>query len=190
MKVKFLNTALAGLILAVSFMVNVANAGLITNEIADADSFIDFSQFSNFSSSGPIDIDNDPSKSVIWSTSHSRSGFSWSSYGLASNGSWNNSSMNGYVGLNTDNGWMQFSFIDGPVSEFSIFTNYARCGSDPYDNCFGNMIIQAYDINNGLLESHNINTSAPIVTASNSGAYRGIARTQNDISYFRLNGSV
>ncbi|MFT4939619.1 MAG: hypothetical protein ACI88A_002663 [Paraglaciecola sp.] len=180
MKMKFLKTAFAGVVLGVS---SFANAGLITSQMVAADHFIDFSQFTGGWSfgAGPIEVGGLVGESVLWSSSTSNSVIGDGGYGLGGNGGW---SLQSGVGLNSNSAFMTFDFMNGPINEFSIFTNYAPIN-------YGDMIIEAFGFNGALLETYNISALAAISTpgGSNEGEYRGISRVLNDIYSFRLSNA-
>jgi hypothetical protein len=125
-------------------------------------------------------------ENIIWSSTSSFSVIGNGFYFISSNGSWN-SSRQGYVGTNSGSSTvvMRFDFADGPVNEVGGFVNYAR-GSGGND-----FTITALASDNTVLESFNINALAPISTPMtlNDGAFRGIARSTNDIAAFVLSGS-
>jgi hypothetical protein len=149
----------------------------------------DFSQFSvpfQFSN-GPLEIAPNGSPSVLWTTAPSPGiGLSGSvigngTYGLGANGSWN-SARNGYVGLNSVAGSMTFTFNGYSVREVGGFVNYVPGASS--------FTIEALSSSGATLESYNVSSLAPISTPAsfNAGAFRGIARLQDDIAAFRISG--
>jgi hypothetical protein len=180
MKMKFLKATFAGVVLGIS---SLANAGLITSQMVAADNLIDFSQFTGGWSfgSGPVEIGGLVGESVLWSSSTSGSVIGDGGYGLGGNGGWNSQSG---VGLNSSSAFMTFDFMNGPINEFSIFTNYAPIN-------YGDLVIEAFGLNGLLLETHNISALAAISTpgGNNAGEYRGISRSLNDIYSFRLSNA-
>lgn len=106
------------------------------------------------------------------------------SWGLVDNGIWD-SNRNGYLGIYDEFGPIRVDFNDGPVSGFGAFMNYPN-GYTPQS-------LSAFDINGNLLETFDISTNAPITTGVNdvnAGAFRGIQRSSNDISYVYLTGAT
>jgi hypothetical protein len=96
-------------------------------------------------------------------------------FGLSSNGNWGGG-RNGFIGLNGD-GFLRFTFADGPVSSVGAFMNYAPgSGADP--------LIQALDADGNLLEGYNLAVIAPISTpgATDDGAFRGFVHGSADIA--------
>ena len=73
-----------------------------------------------------------------------------------------------------------FSFVGGLIN-YSV-QGGSPDGSDP--------LIQALAADMSVLESYNLWTDAPIVTAGSNGAeFRGISRASSDIYYLRLVGA-
>lgn len=160
------------------------NATLIT--VAPAGStVVDFSQFPSFASIGSgIEVGSLVGESITLSSTSGFSGISYNGYGLGSNGGWSSAGRNGYVGLNSSSGHMDFIFNDGPVQSVGGFVNYAPGN--------GNPLIEALDNLGQVIESWNLNSHAPINTPSNSnelGAFRGISRLTNDIFGLRMSNA-
>jgi PEP-CTERM motif len=107
-------------------------------------------------------------------------------HNLAGNGSWNSTTdpnfRSAYLPVSSATA-MEFLFNDGPVRGVGAFVNYTPG--------YGPVLIEAFDIGGGLLESYDLVTAAPINTAPNSvndGAFRGILRSTADIASFRYSG--
>jgi hypothetical protein len=110
-------------------------------------------------------------------------------YGLGSNGQWTTGpGGNAFSGLDADTGYMQYTFVDGPVSAVGGFVNYV-----PGENSTSPVIeVLALDLVT-VLESYDIGLLAPISTPGglNDGAFRGILRPSADIGAFRVsNGYI
>jgi len=104
-------------------------------------------------------------------------------WGLTGNGTWGGDMT--YISANDARpGSLLFSFNDSPVSAVGGFMNQATGGSD--------LSITAYDSEMNVLETYNITELADIVTPGgfNDGAFRGIDRGVNDISFFEVRGYV
>ena len=176
------------------FFVSTANAILLTSNILDNPTVIDFSQFvdneiGNFA--GPVQIGDLAGTDVtVTGTPFNETDGAYlrnSQWGLTGNGLWN-SGRNGYAayGNGRPTGTLMFSFNDGPVAAVGAFVNDA-----PTDDQFGaDFIISAYDADMDLLESYDIWNLAPISTPGmiNAGDFRGIALNTSLISYFGITG--
>ncbi|HWR77141.1 MAG TPA: PEP-CTERM sorting domain-containing protein [Thiobacillus sp.] len=129
----------------------------------------------------------------------SENGFTWTStydysvyggeygYGLNSNGYWDGSFT--YIGLNTDNTdpnnpdpFMTITF-DRRVSSVLAFLNYATSTDVDY----GTPYMAIYDINNTLIESHDLSISTP--GGINEGEDWGFSQSSAIIKSFRLGGA-
>lgn len=182
MKGKILTTLLLG---SVSFA-NPANATLVTSDSFTNSSTVDFSDQPNQSGAiGPVQIGGLVGEDITVASSSASNGlyFNWNGWGLCGNGTWG--SPQTYVSLNGSSDAITFAFNDGPVSSVGGFMNYARdCGTD--------FIITALDANFNILETYNLTNLADIITPQgfNDGAFRGITRASDDISYFRLSGGI
>jgi len=105
-----------------------------------------------------------------------------SSFGLSSNGSWNNFAwVGGYCGSDSCTATID---LGGSFSSVGGFMNYATPG-------YGSAVISAIAADGvTVLESYALDIQAPIATSgTNDGAFRGIARSGSDIAFFRLSGS-
>ncbi len=107
-------------------------------------------------------------------------------HNLAGNGSWNSTIdpnfRSAYLPISTATA-MEFLFNDGPVRGVGAFVNYTPG--------YGPVLIEAFDIGGGLLESYDLVTAAPIntpPTSVNQGAFRGVMRPTADIASFRFSG--
>jgi hypothetical protein len=190
---KFLSVLIRSFI-AIVFSVSAANAILITSNILDNPTVIDFSQFignemDNFGN--PVQIGDLVGADVtITATPFNETDGAYlrnSQWGLlgagANNGIWNNG-RNGYAayGNGRPTGTLMFSFKDGPVAGVGAFINDAPNKAD--------FIISAFDAEMNLLEGYDIWDLAPIRTpdAINDGAFRGIALETSLISHFGITG--
>ena len=167
----------------VALPVGPASAVLVTDTSGFGSSLVvNFSQYAgctNFASPGcaaPLDVGGLVGRTVNFTgTSPVASVFN-GGFGLGSNGSWN-SGRNGYAGLNNGDGFLRFTFADGPVSAVGAFMNYTPgLGGDP--------MIQALDAGGNLLEGYNLAFLAPISTpgATDDGAFRGFVHGSADIA--------
>ncbi len=165
------------------------NASMLTSDSIANSTIIDFSQFGSYGSNpfgGPVQVGSLVGSNVTISGSpYSNGNGAWlynGTWGLVSNGSWD-SGRNGYAGFAWGNGYVEFTFNDGPISAVGAFMNHAPGDVD--------LTISAYGTS-GLLESYDITALAPIVTPSgiNEGAFRGIERSSADITSFRVFGYV
>ena len=171
-----------------------ANAILLTSNILNDPSVIDFSQFVNNQQNhfaGPVQVGDLVGVDVtITGTPFNETDGAYlrnSNWGLGKNGSWNEG-RGGYAAYawGDPTGTMLFSFNDGPVSSVGAFINDAP---EPEGDDF---IISAYDADMILLVSYNIWDLAPISTPGmlNAGAFRGIALEGSVISYFGVTGFI
>jgi hypothetical protein len=170
MKNKLFKAALAGLILSVNALTNIATAGLITTIDTGATTHV-FESSAN-SSVGPI----------------SENGFTWSasnngyygyngSWGLNDNGNWDN--INQYIGLNSNLGAMTITF-DSLVSEVLAFVSYASHAS------VGSIAsISVYNLNGDILESFDLN-SVHGATAIDQGWDYGFKRNTAEIKSIKF----
>jgi hypothetical protein len=182
-----MNKTARAVALLVAALVILALAGpALATLVTDSSGFgsplvIDFSQYAgciSFATSGcaaPLNVGGLVGQTVNFTAT---AGFSGGSaynavFSLAGNGQWSDG-RNGYIGLNFDVGFLRFSFADGPVSAAGAFMNYSD----------GGPIIQALDAGDNVLESYNLNPTAPISTPGglNEGAFRGIVRGSADIA--------
>ncbi len=116
-----------------------------------------------------------PESGMTYSSTSGSSLYGYTStYGLASNGSWNGAN-GGYLGLNTSSGYMTITF-DQAVSSFLAFVNYAPG--------YGLAYLSAYDLDNQLIESMNLTFSTP--GGLNAGQTLGFAESANDIKSIRF----
>ncbi len=162
-----------------------SQAALITSNSVSSPVVITFDQFSgtgyNFTF-GPVQVGGLVGMDVIF-TSSNDAVLGQGSYGLASNGNWfyGATSNGAYVGLDTNTGYVRFMFNGFTVQSVSAFLNYVP------DSGYWPMYIDALDSSGNVLESYEINSSAPISTpgGSDQGAYRGITRGTADIGGFQ-----
>lgn len=162
-----------------------ASAGLVTSigDFPAPNSLVDFNQFTTRANgTGPFQVGTTVGEDIVL-TSTSGSSFVGitTGYSLGGNGSWSGS-MGPFVGSNTaDPVTLTFRFNDGPVASVGAFLNYNSSNSQ-------SLIISALAADNSVLESYDVSTLAPISTpgATNSGAFRGITRSTNDIAAFTL----
>ncbi len=165
MNLKMLKAALAGLVLSVS---GFANAGLITTIDAGATNHVFASSLD--SGVGPISENG-----MTWTASSDGYYGYDNSWGLSSNGSWNNMNL---IGLNTSFGSLKVTF-DSLVSEVLAFVNYAGGGGYPQAS------IGIYDINDVLLESFDLNDSVANGTVNGGWDY-GFARNTAEIKSIKF----
>ncbi len=170
-----------------------ANAILLTSNILNDPSVIDFSQFVGNEQgpfAGPVQVGGLIGADVTITGSpfneHDGAFLRNLNWGLENNGMWD-SGRNGYAGFDARNnltGTLMFAFNDSPVSAVGAFVNDAPG--------YGDFIISAYDIDMNLIESYDIWESATISTPGglNDGAFRGIALETSNISYFGITGYV
>lgn len=186
MRVKILTTLLLGSVCFAS----PANATLVTSDSFTNSSTVDFSdQPDQINILGPVQIGNLVGEDITVASSSATNDlfsglyFNYSSWGLCDNGTWG--SPQTYVSLNGSNDVITFAFNDGPVSSVGGFMNYAICTDTDF-------IITALDADMNILESYNLTSLADIITPQgfNDGAFRGITRATDDISYFRLSGGL
>ena len=100
-------------------------------------------------------------------------------YGFGVNGRWNNLPM---AGLNDDGGYMDFTFINGPVSAAGGFLNWA-----PNTHIPNEMYIAALDGAGNVLETYGLNFSTG--GGTNTGSDYFIQRSTADIATLRLGDS-
>lgn len=105
-------------------------------------------------------------------------------YGFASNGFWNLLTM---AGLNSGSGFMDFTFIDGPVSAVGGFLNWAPGTNNPGTNNPNEMYIAALDGAGNVLETYGLNFSTG--GGTNTGSDYFIKRSTADIATLRLGDS-
>ena len=160
-----------------------------SDELPESIKVIDFSNIGGiFHSTGPHDIGADAQESVIW-TSMPR-GSLYDRHGTAgfghNNPGWSRATGRESFSVSAiDPGgtvFMNYYFEDGPVAIAGGFMNYS---TGPYNGNFGSVevLIQALGVNGEILESYNLLDEAPITTP---GHFRGISRSQNDISSLRV----
>jgi hypothetical protein len=155
---------------AATLIAGAANAAVI-NTIAGGGTAVAFpsvNQFTNFYDANGYTFSSTNGSSVFGYTNF---------YGLNGNGNWNGGT-GAYIGVNTSSGTMTLTF-DNPVASVLAFMNYAN------DN--GVASIAAYDINNALLETVNLNISTP--SASNGGIDIGFGVATNNIKYFTMSNA-
>jgi hypothetical protein len=102
-----------------------------------------------------------------------------STYGFNANGIWINLPM---AGLNTSSGYMDFTFIDGPVPAVGGFLNWA-----PNTHIPNEMYIAALDAVGNVLESYSLNFNTG--GGNNTGFDYFIQRSTADIATLRLGDS-
>jgi hypothetical protein len=186
---KFLSVSVFAFVIFI-FLISPANAILLTSNILNDPSVIDFSQFANNQQgnfAGPVQV-GDLVSADVTVTGHpfneTDGAYLWNSnWGLLGNGVWN-SGRNGFAGyhIGAPTGTVMFSFNDSSVSAVGAFINDSPEGDD--------FIISAYDAGMNLLESYNIWELAPIITPDtiNDGAFRGIAMETSLIKHFGITG--
>jgi|GEM_PF-627200 len=175
------------------FLISTANATLLTSNILNDPSVIDFSQFSENQYSqfqDPVQVGDLVGFDVTISGqpfTGSDGAYLWNSnWGLIDNGSWN-SGRNGYAGFDarqTGTGTLMFSFNNSPISSVGAFINDAPG--------HGDLLVSAYDADMNLLESYDIWDLAPISTPGmlNAGGFRGIGLETALISHFSITGYI
>jgi len=178
-----------------SFADTITDAG----NIPEPSQTVDFSQFTgDFSADcpdlffaefcftpGPIQIGDLVGEDIVWigtpgCVDSGCAVIGNGDYGLDTNGEWD-SGRNGYIGSNTPEApMMRIDFNDEEICAVGGFVNYAPG--------FGDVMITALDSGNGVLETFNILSDAPISTpgALNDGEFRGIVRATNDIAAIEL----
>jgi len=181
-------------LITIVLLVIPANAILLTSNILDSPTVIDFSQFADNPEkhfAGSVQIGDLVGKDVTISGApynEQDGAYLWNSqWGLVGNGGNNGewgSGRDGYAayGNGRPTGTLMFSFNDNPVAGVGAFINDAPNKGD--------FIISAFDAEMKLLESYNIWSLAPISTpdAFNDGAFRGIALETSVISHFGITG--
>jgi len=107
--------------------------------------------------------------------------FNQDDWQLAGNGDWGRPKT--YVGMKDTASVLLFQFFEGPVSAVGGFMNYPRFAGLP-------LAIAAYNSSKTIIESYIVTDVADIVTPGgyNAGAFRGIQRATNDITYFVVVG--
>lgn len=174
--------ALSAAVLGALSAGTVAQAALITSNTMTGASVINFDGTSGINVIGNVQIGAGIRENITVSSSSTTNGlfFNFNGWGLPINGNWGGGRT--YVSLNGTTDDILFAFNTGPVAEVGGFMSYAR--SPGY-----NLIISALDASMAVLESYNVTALADIVdTSFNGGAFRGISRAANDISYFRISG--
>lgn len=188
------NCLSVSIIIFVTFTLSVStvNAILITSNILDNPTVIDFSEFANNQQGpfeGPVQIGYSVGSDVtITGKPFDGTDGAYlrnSHWGLWDNGLWDDG-RNGFAayGWGKPPGTMIFSFNDSPVSVVGAYMNDAPGFTD--------FFISAYDSEMNLIESHDIWHKAPIKTPGmdNVGAFRGIALESSLISHFGITGFV
>jgi hypothetical protein len=167
----------------------IARADLIRGVTGASATVIDFDEFAgigyNFTF-GPVQIGDSVGKDVVFTANPFGRGISGSgsvlgsgNYGLGPNGEWGDNQT--YSGLDSNGGWMTYTFNSGPVASVGGFLNYAPgTGTE--------VTIEALDAAGHTLESYLLGQVAPILTPGglNAGAFRGISRASADIAAFRV----
>ncbi|HZZ79980.1 MAG TPA: hypothetical protein VFE62_15785, partial [Gemmataceae bacterium] len=172
-------------------LASYAKATLVTSvgTFGPSTTVVDFSQFSSpFSfGPGPVQVGGLVGLDIQWASSNSAvqggAVIGNSVYNIVPNGSWNTGRV-GYVGLNAPSGTMTLT-LTSPVSEVGALVNYsAGLGPD--------VTIAALAFDGSILESYDLNTSAPISTPGgvNVGGFRGIERGSADIYGFQVANSA
>jgi hypothetical protein len=147
---------------------------------------LNFSQFTGanqfFGVSGPVQVGTPVGQNITASASNSALWLYDGGWGLLANGSWD-ASQNGYVGVWPNNGPVRFDFLSGPVSGVGFDLNYIPDFAGP-------VTLNAYDSSNNLLETFNIQLTAPISTPGglNASAFRGIQLNNANIAYITVFG--
>jgi len=133
----------------------------------------------NTFSPGPLFFTASNGDSIRFDSTNSGSVINYSGgYGFASNGNWNILPM---AGLNSGSGYMDFTFIDGPVSAAGGFLNWAPI---QFPN---QMYIAALDGAGNVLETYGLNFSTG--GGPNTGFNYFIQRSTADIASLRLGDS-
>lgn len=189
---KFFSVSVISFVIFV-FLISTANAILITSNILDNPSVIDFSQFVGNEVGpfeGPVQIGDlvgvDVTVSGVPFTGNDGAYLRNSFWGFENNGGWD-SGRNGFAAyhLGDPTGTILFSFNGNPVSAVGAFINDAPGFSDFY--------ISAYDADMNLLETYGIwekNDPKSIPGLLNAGIFRGIALESSLISHFGVTGFV
>ena len=130
---------------------------------------------------GPLSIGNGV---TISSNAPSQSDIGVISYSLADNGELVSSP---FIGLDDDTSTMTLTFAT-PIKSFGLGINYAIGTSEFLTN---NPVISAFDSNNVLIASYNLEALAPIRTPGgiDQFQFRGITSTGEAISSFQLSGA-
>ncbi|MGQ2964425.1 PEP-CTERM sorting domain-containing protein [Methylophilus sp.] len=201
MKLTSFKASRAMLLLGLTLSMNIAHAALITDPVISSGvANLNFDAYPDQEFTlGPVALTASNGSNVIFTATQpfGVAGFSSVIYGLGENGVWSNPSQGGYTfaAINGDeegglNSTLRFTFQAGPVSMVGGIMNYVFIsGDNPYydPEIFS---IKALDINGQVLESYKLESDAPIRTTDqiNSGAFRGISRTQADIYSFEIQG--
>ena len=131
-------------------------------------------------SSGPLFFTASNGDSIRFNSTNSGSVINYSgAYGFSSNGFWSNLPM---AGLNWFSGFMDFTFIDGPVSAVGGFLNWSPNTNNPNE-----MYIAALDGAGNVLETYGLNFSTG--GGTNTGSDYFIQRSTADIATLRLGDS-
>jgi hypothetical protein len=158
---------------------------------------IDLQQFAGtgyFFTDGPQQV-GPPGDVLFTATNPDLSVLGDGSYDLGVNGSWGSPITYAAIDfdlLGGDPYSMTFTF-DTLMDGVAALMNYrAPTQSEINDGIsYSDVLIEALDSSNGVLESYDITESAPISTpgALNAGAYRGIVRGAADIQAFRVSNA-
>jgi len=133
----------------------------------------------NTFSPGPLFFTASNGDSIRYDSTNPASVINYSGgYGFSSNGFWNIP----MAGLNSSSGYMDFTFIDGPVSAAGGFLNWAPNTYIPDE-----MFIAALDGAGNVLETYGLNFSTG--GGTNTGSDYFIQRSTADIASLRLGDS-
>lgn len=133
----------------------------------------------NTFSSGPLTFLTSNGDEVRFTSTHSSVINYSNGYGFAANGGWTAPLL--MAGLDDPDGYMDFTFLGGPVSAVGGFLNWV-----PGESA-GDMYIEALDGLGNVLESYDLNFLTDGTT--NSGAFYYIQRNIAEITTLRLGDS-
>lgn len=175
----------AGVALVGAWGVGEAGAATITSLVqmpARPQKLADFSQFAGSLTGlgGSLDVGPANESPINWTASGPGAMYGNGTFKFLPKGSWD-SGMQGYVAaLAGSGGWhtMTFEFARHPVAAVGVFLQYKDGG---------HVVMEALDQSLNVLESFDVTTAAPITaTGTNSGAFRGFVRDEDEIYALRI----
>ncbi len=158
--------------------VTPANGDLITTNLLESPSVIDFSQFKAQQNVGAGVQIGDLVGEDVFLTAVGDHRVGPMNHGLGDNGTWDRT---GLLNNASKIGTATIRFNDGPVFGVGGFVNYAPGFGNNY-------LIEALGAGDVVLESYDIVVLAQIITPNgrNEGAFRGILRNSPDIFAYRV----